>query len=88
MSVVELKVKVIPGAREDRVLGFEGDVLKVKVSAPPSGGKANKALVRLLADVFRMKKGNIEIVRGLRSRNKLIRVTDVDREVFTSLPRL
>lgn len=77
MSVINVKVKVIPGARENRVVGFQGDTLKVKVTAPPAGGKANKALIELLAQALGTAKANIEIVAGLRSRQKLVRLTDV-----------
>jgi len=79
---VELKAKVIPGARENRVVGFKGDVLKVKVTAPPIGGKANEALTNLLAELLGTRKGNIEIVKGLKSRRKLIRLTDLDERVL------
>lgn len=88
MSIVEVKVKVIPGARENGAVGFEGDILKVKLTAPPIEGKANKALVELLARLVGIRKGNVEIVKGLKSRQKLIRLTDVDEDVLRKFPRL
>lgn len=85
MSFVDLKVKVIPLAKENRVVGYQDDVLKVKVTAPPVGGKANKAVVKLLAHALGTKKGNVEIIRGSKSREKLIRIRDVDTRALRNL---
>ncbi len=85
MSFVDLKVKVIPLAKENRVVGYQDDVLKVKVTAPPVEGKANKAVVKLLARALGTKKGNVEIIRGSKSREKLIRITGVDTRALRNL---
>ena len=52
-----LSVKVVPGASRDRVAGMLGDALKVQVSAPPEAGKANKAVLRVLAEFLNVKNG-------------------------------
>jgi len=68
-----IKVRVYPiSARE----GVEeaGEEVVVKVSAPPRGGKANKRLIELLSEHYRIPKSKIEIIRGFRSREKLVRV--------------
>ena len=44
-----IEVKVVPGASRDRVVGRYGDGIKVQVSAPPEGGRANKAVVDVIA---------------------------------------
>ena len=45
-------MKVVPGASRTRLAGQLGDALKVAVAAPPEAGKANAALIELLAQVF------------------------------------
>ena len=70
-----LKVKVAPGARTDEIVGWLGDTLKLRVSAPPEKGRANAAVVALLARVLSTRKDRIVIVAGGGSRRKLVRVT-------------
>ena len=50
----------------------------VHVDAPPLGGKANKRLIEILAGYFGVKKSNITIVKGMRSREKLVEIIGVD----------
>lgn len=45
-----IRLKVVPGASRNAIAGLLGDRLKVRVSAPPEGGKANKAICRVLAN--------------------------------------
>lgn len=61
---VELSVKVVPGASRTKVVGSWGQALKVAVAAPPEGGKANEAVVKLLASVFGVRRANVGIVSG------------------------
>ena len=61
---IELPLKVVPGASRTRVAGVLGTALKVAVAAPPEGGKANAAVIRLLAEVLGVSKSDIEIVSG------------------------
>lgn len=69
-----LPVGVVPRAKKNEVMGVEGEILKVRIKAPPVGGKANEALVELLAEALGVRKGQVEIVRGQRARDKTIRV--------------
>jgi uncharacterized protein (TIGR00251 family) len=81
-----LRVTVQPQAPEDRVVGFHGEALKVKVTAPPTAGKANQRLVEILADRLNIAKSRIEIIQGHRSRKKLLRIWDVTpQEVHNAL---
>jgi len=68
-----LNIRVIPNARQNRVLDEEGQ-LKVHITAPPVGGKANKALIELLADYCKVKKSSIKIVKGEKSRDKVVEI--------------
>jgi uncharacterized protein (TIGR00251 family) len=67
---VHLMVKVVPGAKRDRIVGELGEALKVAVSKPPEGGAANRAVVELLREALGVKLGNVTIVRGHSSARK------------------
>ena len=70
---LELAVKVVPGASRTEVAGPLGDRLKVRVAAPPEGGKANRALVRVLSQWLGVR--DVEIVAGHSSAEKTVRVS-------------
>lgn len=69
-----IKVKVIPNAKKNEIVGQLGDVLKIKLKAPAVEGKANAALVEFLAEKFGVKKNQVKIMAGLRSRQKIIKI--------------
>ena len=60
------------------MLGLEGDVLRARVTAPPVEGRANEALLRLVAEVLGVPKSSLRIVRGQRSREKVVAVDGLD----------
>ena len=68
----ELEVRVHPRAKRNALEAVEGLALKAYVTAPPEGGKANDALVALLAKALGVAKGRVRIVRGHRGRDKLV----------------
>jgi len=67
---------VIPKSREEKIVGVVADTLKVKLTAPPTDGKANKQLIRLLAREFKLKAADIQIIKGSSSRQKTISVAE------------
>ncbi len=69
-----LPVKVAPGSRKDEIVGWTGDTLKIRVSAPPEKGRANRAVAALLARTLRIERDRIAIVAGAGSRRKLVRL--------------
>lgn len=75
---MKLSVKVIPGASSDNIAGWLGDTLKIRVQAPPEGGKANAAVIRLLAARLGIPEKRIAIVQGLTSSRKVVDLTDID----------
>lgn len=69
-----IDIKTIPGAKKN-FLKTEAGLYKVYLTAPAVEGKANKALVEYLADYFGVKKSQIEIIKGLKSRNKTVNIS-------------
>ncbi|HEC87650.1 MAG TPA: DUF167 domain-containing protein [Thermoplasmatales archaeon] len=67
------KVKVIPNAKKNEVIREE-EKLKVYVNVPAKDGKANRALIETLADFFNVKKRDIKIVSGEKSREKIVQI--------------
>jgi uncharacterized protein (TIGR00251 family) len=65
---------VQPRARSNEVLGWQGDTLRVRVTAPPAHGEANRAVTDLLAEALGVAASRIALVRGAASRDKLFRV--------------
>ncbi len=81
-----LKLKVLPRSSSNKVVGMEGDAIKIKIAAPPEKGKANDEVVFFLASLLKVAKSNIAIEGGERSRNKLVRIYGVKKEeVFDKL---
>ena len=78
---VTLKVRLQPRASRDGIDGLLGDALKVKVTAPPLEGRANKggAVKKLLAVRLGLTPSQIEIIAGERSREKLLRISGISR---------
>lgn len=72
-----LAVHVQPGARRTEVVGRHGDALKVRVQAPADRGKANAAVVTLLAATFGVPDSAVVLVRGTSSRAKRFRLVGV-----------
>jgi hypothetical protein len=72
---MKIQVKVKPGSKTEE-LGREGDSFTVKVKEPPREGKANQAVIRLLAEHFSVPRSQVRILSGFRSRNKVIEVVE------------
>ena len=67
-----LNLRVSPGAARSAVVGRHGDAWKVRVTAAPEAGKANDAVVRLLAQALSIPARAVEIVSGHASRDKTV----------------
>lgn len=72
--ILRINIKVIANAKKPEVIQDENNLLKVKVSSPAVEGKANKAVIKILAEHFGVKERQIAIVKGEKSSNKLIEV--------------
>ena len=75
---VELSVFCQPKAARSALIGMHGGALKAKVKAPPVEGRANRALLDLLAGALGVPRGRLTLVSGEQSRNKRVRVDGVD----------
>ena len=69
-----LTLYIQPGAKHTESVGLHGDALKIKLSAPPVEGKANKALLKFLAERFQVPLCQVSIKQGARSRYKIVEI--------------
>lgn len=74
---VVLRVHVQPGAGRSAATGRYGDALKVRVAAPPEGGRANQATIALIASLFGLKDNQVQLVGGESSRSKRLRIDGI-----------
>jgi len=77
-ETVRLNLKVIPGSSREFIVGWLGERLKVKVKVPPEAGKANKAVIKLLASALNLSTDDISIVSGSTSAQKVVEITGID----------
>ncbi len=75
MKETFIKVYLQPKSSKNEVVGPYRDGIKVKVTAPPAEGKANEALIRILAKEYGIPPSRIEIVKGFHSREKTLKIS-------------
>ena len=71
---MKIQVKVKPNAKTAEV-SHEGASFVVKVNEPPKEGKANQAVIKLLAEHFGVPQSQVRILSGFKSKNKVIEIT-------------
>lgn len=76
-----LTIKIIPNSSKNDIT-IEDEYIKVKVTAQPIENRANKSLIELLSKKLKIAKTNIEITKGLTSKEKtvLIKITDIKKQ--------
>ena len=76
MSAAPVRVclRVNPGASRAEIVGRHGDAWKVRVTAPPDRGRANEAVVALLADTLAVDRSDVTLVSGHASRDKIVEI--------------
>ncbi len=74
---ITFPVRAAPRAKRNAVAGVTGDALKVCVTAPPEDGRANDAIIEVLADWLGVKRRQVEIISGASNRNKVVRITGI-----------
>lgn len=81
-GTVGLKVVVQAKAKKTRIAGLHNDMLKLAVASPPVDGKANREVIAFLAELFGLKKKDISIVAGERSRKKICLIGNLGGEAI------
>jgi len=85
---VTLSLRVQPRASRNAVVGWTGDTLNIRLTAPPVEGAANAACLTFLADLLDLPQSHIEILKGARSRDKVVHIAGLTRdEVHARLGR-
>lgn len=69
-----LHIQLQPRARCNEIIGPHGDYLKIRITTPPLDGRANKHLIRFLAECFKVSQQQVIIEKGEQSRIKLVRI--------------
>ncbi|MFL5919533.1 MAG: DUF167 domain-containing protein [Gaiellaceae bacterium] len=77
---MRLRLRVAPGASRAAVVGRHGDAWKLRVVAPAEGGRANEAVVRLLADTLSLPRNAVTLVSGHGARDKIVELAGVEPE--------
>jgi uncharacterized protein (TIGR00251 family) len=80
LPAARITVRLTPRASRDAIEGWSGDVLRVRVTAPPVDGRANEALVRLLAVTLGIAPSRLSIVTGAAGRTKLVEIDGMPLE--------
>ena len=75
-----LKVKAVPGASRSEIVGRLGKALKIRVAAPPEGGKANREILELLADRLGLPAAAVSLVSGAASPAKVVELRGLTAE--------
>jgi uncharacterized protein len=73
-----VRLRVSPGANSAHVVGRHGEAWKVRVAAPPEGGRANEAVVRLLAETLSLPRDAVTLVSGHGARDKIVQLAGLD----------
>ncbi len=72
-----IQIKVTPNASKNQIVGWEGDVLRIRVKGVPEKGKVNEELIAFLATTLKVAKSRIEIVSGHTARLKRVKIDGI-----------
>ena len=83
-DIITLTIYVQPGAKHNEIIGMHGDALKIKLATQPIEGRANIALVRYIATLFKVPLSHVTLKRGDKSRHKIIevRASQIDPKIL------
>jgi uncharacterized protein (TIGR00251 family) len=76
---MRLRLRVSPGANRAHVVGRHGEAWKVRVAALPQGGRANEAVIQLLAETLSLPRESVTLVSGHGARDKIVQLAGVDQ---------
>jgi uncharacterized protein (TIGR00251 family) len=88
-ATTRLRLRVAPGAATAGVVGRHGDAWKIRVAAAPERGRANDAVLDLLAETLAIPRADVALVSGAGSRNKIVELTglapaEIERRLATA----
>jgi uncharacterized protein len=75
---VRIRVRVVPRASRTELVGFHGDELRIRLTAPPVDGAANAALVSFLADRLAVPRSTVRLLSGETSRSKVVLIAGLE----------
>ncbi len=78
---IVVKIKISPNSKKNEIIN-EGEISKIKITAQPIDGKANKALIEYLSKTFRIPKTSIQIIKGETSKEKTILFKTTNEEML------
>jgi uncharacterized protein (TIGR00251 family) len=82
---VTFRIRVVPRASRREPAGIQDDALKLRITAPPVEGKANSECVRMVAELFGVKRTQVAIISGHTSRTKTVAVEGVKAKEIAAL---
>lgn len=85
MTRARVRVRVVPGARSSAVVGRHGDGWKVRLTAAPERGRANRALLELLAEQLGVRADALRLVAGHAARDKIVEVEGISADELEGL---
>lgn len=71
---MRINVLVVPNSKVSEVIKTDENSYKIRVDAPAVEGKANKRLIEILSDYFKVKKSSVKILKGFKNRSKIIEI--------------
>ena len=79
---IDIEARIIPKSSRNEIISLDGGIVKIKVTAPPVDGLANRAVIELLSKGLKIPKKDISIISGEKSKNKKIRIHGVSELYF------
>jgi uncharacterized protein len=76
---LEIRLHVQPRAKRCEISGVHNGALKVKVTAPPVDDAANRSIINFFANLLGVSKSNLQILSGLKSRDKVLQISGLSR---------
>jgi uncharacterized protein (TIGR00251 family) len=71
-GAARMTIRVQPRASRSEIVGVHGDMLKIRLAAPPVDGAANEELIRVLSSTFSLKRANLSMLSGASARTKVM----------------
>lgn len=71
-----IRVKVFPHSKRDEIVQVSENFFEIKVKAKPVMGEANKRVIEILSNFFKIPESKIRVIKGFRERNKILEIND------------